>query len=153
VEPLQTVRVNEEGRYEVCLPWKENWCLLGRSWHLAERRLQTTTIRLKALNPYERYNDVFKEWRAEGIIEVVPVVREEGHYLPHRPVLKEASLTTKMRPVFDASAREVGLPSLNDCLEEGPNLIELIPAVLLRFRERRVGVSADIKKAFFADKR
>ena len=53
-----------------------------------------------------------------------------------------------MRPVFDASAREVGSPSLNDCLEEWPNLNELIPAVLLRFRERRMGVSADIKKAF-----
>jgi hypothetical protein len=56
-------------------------------------------------------------------------------------------LTDKQKQ-FDASAREVGSPSLNDCLEEGPNLIELIPAVLLHFRERRVGVSADIKKAF-----
>jgi hypothetical protein len=88
----------------------------------------------------------------EVIIQAVPDESEEGYYLPHRPVLKEASLTTKMRPVFDASAREVGLPSLKDCLEEGPNLIELLLAVLLRFRERRVGVSADIKKAFFADK-
>ena len=43
------VRVNEEGRYEVCLPWKENRCLLGRSWHLAERHLQTTTKRLRVL--------------------------------------------------------------------------------------------------------
>jgi len=120
---------------------------LGRSWHHAERRLQTTTKRLKALNLYERYNEVFKEWRAESIIEAVPAAHEEGHYLPHGPVVKEASLTTKMRPVFDASAREVGSPSLSNCLEEGPNLIELIPAVLLRFRERRVGVSADIKKA------
>jgi hypothetical protein len=101
-----------------------------------------------AQNLYERYNEVFKEWQAEGIIEVVAVAPKEGQYLPHRPVVKEASSTTKIRPVFDASAKEVGSPSLNDCLEEGPNLIELIPAVLLRFRERRVGVSADIKKAF-----
>jgi hypothetical protein len=103
---------------------------------------------LKALNLYERYNEVFKEWRAEGIIEAVPAAHEEGHYLPHRPVLKEASLTTKLRPVFGASSREVGSPSLNDCLEEGPKLIELIPAVLLRFRETRVGVSADIRRPF-----
>jgi hypothetical protein len=51
---------------------------------------------LKALNLYERYNELFKEWQAEGIIEAVPVVHEEGHYLPHRPVVKEASHTTKM---------------------------------------------------------
>ena len=118
---------------------------MGRSWHLAGRRLQTTTKRLKAQNLYERYNEVFKVWRAEGIIEAVPAVHEEGHYLPHRPVVKDASITSKIRPLFDASARDVGSPSFNDCLEEGPNLIELIPAVLLRFRERRVGVSADIK--------
>jgi hypothetical protein len=92
----QTVNVNEEGRYEVCLPWKENRCLLVRSWHLAERCLQTTTKRLKAQNLYERYNEVFKEWWAEGIIEAVPAVHEEGHYLPHRPVMKDASIITKI---------------------------------------------------------
>ena len=48
----ETASFNEEGRYEVCLPWKENRCLLGRSWHLAERRSQTTTKSLKALNLY-----------------------------------------------------------------------------------------------------
>lgn len=62
--------------------------------------------------------------------------------------MKEASLTMKIRPVFDASGRDAGSPSLNDCLEEGCNLIELTPAVLLRFRERRVGVTVDIKKTF-----
>jgi hypothetical protein len=131
----------------VCLGRRTGACWIAVDILLsaAYRPLQK---RLKALNLYERYNDVFKEWRAEGIIEAVPVVHEEGHYLLHKPIVKEASLTTKMRPVFDASAREVGSPSLNDCLKEGPNLIELIPAVLLRFRERRVGVSADIKKPF-----
>jgi hypothetical protein len=34
-------------------------------------------------------------------------VHEEGHYLPHRPVVKEASITTNIWPVFDTSAREV----------------------------------------------
>jgi hypothetical protein len=131
----QTVKINIEGRYEVCLPWKENQSLLRSNWDLAERRLMTTTKKLKAQNLYDRYSDVFKEWQEEGIIETVAVVHEEGHYLPHRPVVKMASTTTKIRPVFDASAREVGSPSLNDCLEEGPNLIELIPTVLLRFRE------------------
>jgi len=41
---------------------------------------------------------------------------DEEHYLPHRPVVKESG-TTKVRPVFDASARERGQPSLNQCLE------------------------------------
>jgi hypothetical protein len=83
-----------------------------------------------------------------GIIEEVPMSqREAGHYLPHRPAVKENS-TTKLRPVFDASARERGRSSLNQSLQKGTNLIEIIPAILLRYRLHQVGVIADIKRAF-----
>ena len=37
---------------------------------------------------------------------------------------------------------------MNECLEKGPNLLETIPALLIRFREKQVGVTADIRKAF-----
>src|SRR5438132_3738692 len=52
-----------------------------------------------------------------------------GYYLRHRPVIKEESRRTKVRPVFDASAHRKHEPSLNDCLEKGPNLLELIPDI------------------------
>ncbi|GFY42735.1 DUF1758 domain-containing protein [Trichonephila inaurata madagascariensis] len=65
-----------------------------------------------------------------------------------RPVIKLDSVTTKIRPVFDASAREKGKPSLNDCLCKGVNLIELIPDILDRFRIYPIGIVADIEKAF-----
>ena len=70
------------------------------------------------------------------------------HYLSHRPVIKLESQTTKIRPVFDASASEKGKPSLNECLYKGINLIELIPDILDRFRMYPIGISADIEKAF-----
>ncbi|KAJ8948004.1 hypothetical protein NQ318_011891 [Aromia moschata] len=72
---------------------------------------------------------------------------EQCHYLPHRPVVKSCSLTTKIRPVFDASAHENGKPSLNHCLGKRPNLIELIPSMLLKFGENK-GIITDIKKTF-----
>ncbi|GFX62459.1 DUF1758 domain-containing protein [Trichonephila clavipes] len=72
----------------------------------------------------------------------------ECHYLRHRPVVKLDSATTKIRSVFDASAREKGKPSLNDCLYKGVNLIELIPDILDRFRIYPVGIVADIEKTF-----
>ncbi|XP_071043841.1 uncharacterized protein [Parasteatoda tepidariorum] len=37
---------------------------------------------------------------------------------------------------------------LNDCLHSRPNLIELIPYVLLRFRERSIGISSDVRRVF-----
>lgn len=39
-------------------------------------------------------------------------------------------------------------PSLNQCLHYGPNVIELIPDILLQFREIKFGVVADTMKAF-----
>ncbi|GFT86450.1 uncharacterized protein TNCV_3259491 [Trichonephila clavipes] len=84
-----------------------------------------------------------------NIIERVPDLElNKRIYLAHRPVIKLDSQTTKIRPVFDASASEKGKPSLNECLLKGTNLIELIPDILDRFRMYPIGISADIEKAF-----
>ncbi|UYV60640.1 hypothetical protein LAZ67_1001743, partial [Cordylochernes scorpioides] len=96
------------------------------------------------------YDDIFRGWLDDGIIEKVPAEQHdaEAFYLPHRPVVKLSSGTTPIRPVFDASSKVYRSPSLNDCLEKGPNLIEMIPNLMLRFRNGKFGVMADIKKAF-----
>ncbi|GFY03939.1 DUF1758 domain-containing protein [Trichonephila clavipes] len=91
-------------------------------------------------------------WLAEGIIEEVSKnkVNCYGNYLPHHALIKLSSSTTPIHPVFDASARLANYPSLNQCLACGPNLIELIPDIVLRFRERESNLSVitDIRKAF-----
>ncbi|XP_055932060.1 uncharacterized protein LOC129962338 [Argiope bruennichi] len=74
-------------------------------------------------------------------------IKVRQHFLPHHPVFSENS-TTKVRPVFDGSAKEKNAPSINDCLEKGPNLVELIPSLINRFRVGKYGVISDIKKAF-----
>ncbi|XP_071653393.1 uncharacterized protein [Temnothorax longispinosus] len=141
--------INEQGRYEVCLPWKENHPTLPMNRATAERRLESTIKKLKQDGLYQAYDDVFQDWLNDGIIEELSSneAKDYGHYLPHRHVVKENS-TTRIRPVFDASSRERGGPSLNQCLETGPNFIELIPELLLRFRLHKFGVIADIRKAF-----
>ncbi|GFW10477.1 putative RNA-directed DNA polymerase from transposon X-element [Trichonephila clavipes] len=91
-----------------------------------------------------------RQWEDLQIIEEVPKTEVDnfGYYLPHRPVMKQASQTMKIRPVFDASARDKSQPSLNDCLNRGSNLIELIPDIIDRFRRYPIGLSSDIEKAF-----
>ena len=69
------------------------------------------------------------------------------HYLPHHAVIKEDKQTSKLRIVYDASARSNG-PSLNDCLYAGPTFGQNIMDILLRFRIHRVAVISDIEKAF-----
>ncbi|UYV78540.1 hypothetical protein LAZ67_16001938, partial [Cordylochernes scorpioides] len=93
--------------------------------------LQKAELKGKML--YEKYDTIFEEWEKKKFIEEVEDKWEECSFLPHRPVLKD-SHTTPIRPVFDAICKKKGLPSLNQCLEKGDNLIELIPDLLLRFR-------------------
>ena len=56
--------------------------------------------------------------------------------------------TTKVRMVYDASAKTEENISLNECLEAGPSLTPKLFEILLRFRAHNVVVNADIEKAF-----
>lgn len=146
---LESVQVTPRGRYKVRLPWVDGHPPLPSNYELAQKRLKNTLTKLITSQLRQPYDEVFLEWIKDGIIEEVREnqVTSLVHYLPHRPVVKENS-TTRIRPVFDASAKDKQGPSLNQCLETGPNLIELIPDILLRFRQHKIGVSADIRKAF-----
>jgi hypothetical protein len=94
---------------------------------------------------FQTYNAIFQQGMEEGIIEEVPEDERDkpSHYLPRRPVFKPDSLTTPVRPVFDASCKKGRAPSLNESLEKGPNLLELIPSILLQFKAKKVGVTLD----------
>ncbi|GFT21960.1 uncharacterized protein TNCV_2383381 [Trichonephila clavipes] len=144
------MKILPDGIYEVKLPWKCNSENLPSNKELTWKRHLRMMNKLRNGKFFEDYKSVFRQWENLNIIERVPEVElnNECHYLPHRPVIKLDSANTKIRPVFDASAREKGKPSLNDCLYKGVNLIELIPDILDRFRIYPVGIVADIEKAF-----
>jgi len=149
----ETVVRAVDGRYTVQLPWVEGVQSIPSNFKIAEKRLASVTSKyLSCPEKFNLYDQIFEDWLDEGIIEEVQEGNGVGcdvvHYLPHRPVFKVQSLTTPLRPVFDASCKTKRSPSLNECLEKGPNLMELIPSVLLRFRENNIGVVADIRKAF-----
>ena len=67
--------------------------------------------------------------------------------MPHHCVVRRDKVTTKLRVVYDASAKTTG-PSLNDCLFTGPNFGQSILDILLRFRVHRIALAGDIEKAF-----
>ena len=112
------------GRYEVALPWKSDIAKQGlkNNEKLAQKRLESLDGKFNK-NPSlrERYDEVFREYEKDGIVEEVPSSEYNSpypmFYLPHRPVVRECSNSTKVRPVFDASAVGYNGISLNDCLE------------------------------------
>ena len=77
------------------------------------------------------------------------VAESREFYIPHKYVIQESAQTTKMRIVYNASARATPeAPSLNDCLYTGPPLQNKIWDILVQQRTYPVGVAADIKQAF-----
>ena len=55
----------------------------------------------------------------------------------------------KIQIVYDGSAKPNGLePSLNECLQTGPNIIIKLFDVLVKFRTYAIALSANIEKAF-----
>ncbi|GFY40526.1 uncharacterized protein TNIN_134281 [Trichonephila inaurata madagascariensis] len=104
---LSSLTRKENGCYCVGLPWLGRSVELPSNYQVAEKRLFGITRRLGSLRKYEEYDGVFKEWLEEGVIEMVPdhELNSKGHYLPHHPVFKPDSVTTKIRPVFDASSK------------------------------------------------
>ncbi|GFY11820.1 integrase catalytic domain-containing protein [Trichonephila clavipes] len=101
---------------------------------------------------YSEYCKVLKNYLDEGIIEKVtnPFIPTNNpvFYLPHQVIIKNESLTTKLRLVFDASAHAEKQLSLNDCLFHGVNLNPNILDLLISFRSNKIAVLADVEKAF-----
>ncbi|XP_065087241.1 uncharacterized protein LOC135708974 [Ochlerotatus camptorhynchus] len=69
-------------------------------------------------------------------------------FLPHHPVVKEASTTTKVRVVFDASCKTSTGLSLNDALLVGPVLQQDLRSIILRCCTKQIILVADVEKMF-----
>ncbi|XP_044019477.1 uncharacterized protein LOC122859861 [Aphidius gifuensis] len=75
-------------------------------------------------------------------------LQEDGFYLPHHAVIKEESQTTKVRVVFDGSAKGSKGHSLNELLHVGPTIQTDIFSLLLRFRLHQYVLTGDIEKMY-----
>ena len=145
------ITTGSDVRIQVPLPFKENHVYLPNNRKQAEMRLHHLLRKLSRDNDLlTEYNAIIAAYEADGMISLVSEDSccEIEHYLPHHPVVKREKLSTKVRIVFDASAKELKFLSLNECLEQGPNLNPELLAILLRVRLRKIAYLGDIEKAF-----
>ena len=68
-------------------------------------------------------------------------------YLPHHGVHKKTSISTPLRIVFNSSASFKG-KRINDFWAKGPDMLNSMIGVLLRFREEVVAFQGDISKMY-----
>lgn len=134
------------GRYEVALPWKESHGTLPSNYELSLKRLTGLLRRLRqSPEVFQQYDKVIRDQLDKGIVEIVNETKIQNgvvHYLPHDPVVRSDKSTTKLRIVYDASAKSNG-SSLNDCLYAGPKFGQNIMDILLRFRTHRIALAAE----------
>ncbi|XP_070528967.1 uncharacterized protein [Cardiocondyla obscurior] len=145
----KTVSRNHDGRYIVHLPFRESNKQLGESRSIAIKRLLTLERKLNMnLTLKHEYTQVIEEYKNLKHISKVEDIDDNGFYMPHHVVIKESSNTTKVRVVFDASAKTSNGQSLNDILMVGPTIQDTLFLHLIRFRTYEYVILADIEKMY-----
>lgn len=150
---VNTTTRDSQGRYTVRQPRKEDvYGTLGASRGMAIARLINQE---KALikNPHlaKEYRKFLSEYEQMGHMTRVPAYAgPEGvaYYLPHHAVIKESSTTTKVRVVFNASAKTHTGLSLNSLLDPGHKQQQDLSQIILKWRKHRIVITGDIEKMF-----
>ena len=146
----EQLRRSSAGWYETNLPWKANHPQLPTNEQGSRRRLEQLVKKLQREGDYDNYDKIIQDQLQQGVVEPAPKVPSgKESYLPHKGVVKREAETTKLRIVYDASARESNHhPSLHDCLHPGPPLQNLLWSILVKSRFYPVLLTGDLQKAF-----
>ncbi|XP_072377748.1 uncharacterized protein [Diabrotica undecimpunctata] len=147
----KTVSRDPSGKFIVRFPLKLEATQLGESKNLAVKRLLFQEKKLEK-------NDVLKSKYSKFMDEYLnlqhmrQLTQKESSqfrcFLPHFAVFREDSLTTDVRIVFDGSAKTDSGISLNDIQYTGPAIQNDIFKIMLRFRQHKFVVIADVEKMY-----
>ncbi|XP_029177615.1 uncharacterized protein LOC114945521 [Nylanderia fulva] len=142
-----------DGRYIVRLPFKTDPPLeIGSSYEITALLYSKLEKRLdRNYDLAKQYNEFLSEYETMSHMEAVTdddKPRFSPVYIPHHPVLRESSSTTKLRVVFNASCKTSNGSTLNDYLMTGPKLQRELASIILRWRQFRYVYTADIEKMF-----
>nr|XP_022914664.1 uncharacterized protein LOC111425114 [Onthophagus taurus] len=152
-----TYQRGTDGRFQVSLPLKDNPQILGESYDIAKRRLISLENKFaKNSELKEEYTKFMSDYESLGHMSEVgadelgksDTSNEVVNYVPHHCVLKMSSTTTKLRVVFDASAKTSSGFSLNDLLRVGPVVQDDLISIILRFRLYNYVLTGDIAKMY-----
>lgn len=141
-----------DGHYQVDLPLRDPEVKLPCNRKLAESRLDSLKKKMlknnQFRNDYKAFmQDMVDKGYAEEVLNEAKVINGREWYIPHHGVYNPQK-PGKIRVVFDCAAKCNGI-SLNDLLLPGPNLLNSLQGILLRFREFPVAFSSDVECMFY----
>ena len=134
-------------------PWKKDPKQLPDNRSQAVKRLESTERRLmkqpEQAAAYDKQMMEMNEMNFSRKVTEEELKNYKGpkHYVSHHAVLRPEKASTPLRIVFNSSA-VYQEHSLNDYWLKGPDLLNSLFGVILRFRENEVEVSGDISKMY-----
>ena len=152
LQTLQETVKHVGDRYQVGLLWKTPDIEFPDNRAMAERRLCSTEKVLKLDTALaEKYKEIIDGYVAKGYArKLTPdesaIPTKKQWFLPYHAGLNP-NKPGKVRMFMDAKAKYNNV-SLNDKLLVGPELLNNLCGVLLRFREERVALLANIESMF-----
>ncbi|XP_047027719.1 uncharacterized protein LOC124635810 [Helicoverpa zea] len=144
------VRRNEDGRYVVPMLLKEEHEQLGDSHRTALSRLHNLEKRFLHHEDLKHdYGEFMQEYQdLHHMHQVEPSDTDFRYLIPHHCVIRPDSTSTRLRVVFDASAKTSSGMSLNDIVYTGPKLQNDIVDIITKFRLHKVVFTADVSKMY-----
>ena len=139
-----------DGKFQLPIPWKPGADVPDNK-RLALSRLRNLRTSLQKRGLYEPYNAEINKLLQKGFAEEVPKNPKASSertvwYLPHHLVLNPKK-PGKLRVVFDCAACFDG-ESLNDKCQSGPDLLNRLFCVLVRFRQHAFAFSGDVEAMY-----
>lgn len=144
----EQIHKDSEGYIMMPLPLKRRLGL-NKSRIMAMNRFKILQKKLKDTTFSRHYHSFMAEIITQGDAELVPdneIDNPHSWYIPHFGVYHPKK-PDKIRVVFDGAAK-VGGTCLNDNLLQGPDQLNCLIGVLMRFRRDLVGVTCDIGRMF-----
>ena len=149
LDKMKGTLTHDGKNYEMALPWRDVTPSLPYNRQMAFTRLEGLKRRLqKDESMKDAYVAQMDKYLDRGYATRGSKAPSSGPqwYLPHHAVT-HAGKPGKVRIVFDGAAKYKGT-SVNEQLLSGPDLINDLVGVLLRFRQHEVAVCADIEAMF-----
>ena len=143
----------EENGWIAEYPWIKDPQNLPDNRKVAFAKLITTEKRLRRNPEHAKvYNNQIKDMVTRGVTsklskKELTLYKGPVHDIGHHQVLKPDSKSTSVRIVFNSSTNYMG-HILNEYWAKGPDLLNNLLGVLIRFRENKVAFIGDVKKMY-----
>ena len=144
----KTLKRLPDGASEVGLLWKDDRRPKDNGQHALNIFLSSEKRMKRQKDLWSEFDQTVQEWVAKKYAVLkTPDLKDKGYYIPTFMVVREDKLTTKFRLIMNGKFQFQG-KCINDYLLSGPNVMNRLAEVLIRFRHHKYVLTCDVSNMF-----